>query len=317
MKKQILLSAIFCLFLGFHTAAQCPIGLDATIVNSENMGGGQCRFRLEVSYSASSVTNTSISFTVGIAGGVDLYTTACIGDLNENNSPYSSGISNELLIAPCNSVITVSYTAYLDDSCDDAPCATNVNMPVNGSLPVDLVSFVGHGQKFDKVKLEWVTASEDQNAYFLVERSADGRSFEEIGLVEGNGNSSATEYYFFMDENSLRGENYYRLKQTNLDNTYEYSQVILVENKIDKSTALTLAPSVIINEITLIFNELPKANKFIEVFNMNGTNIIKTTLAEGEYTLDLDLSDYAPGMYFIRVPIGKEFVIKRFVKVTD
>jgi hypothetical protein len=227
------------------------------------------------------------------------------GTIIANNGAISMAVTGDLegrMLSTAGAVAFGPATAYI---CEPSP------------LPVDLVSFVGHGQKFDKVKLEWVTASEDQNAYFLVERSADGRSFEEIGQVEGNGNSSATEYYFFKDEHSLRGENYYRLKQTNLDNTYKYSQVILVENKIDKSTALTLAPSVIINEVTLIFNELPKANKFIEVFDQNGVNIIKTSLAEGEYTLDLDLSDYAPGMYFIRVPIGREFVVKKFIKVTD
>jgi type IX secretion system substrate protein len=319
MNRQILLIAFFGLFLGSNTYAQqgCPVGETAIIADFKSIGGGDCVFELEVSFFTGSANNTSISFTVGIEGGPILYTTPCYDHLS-SNSAYNVIFSDQALVVPCNSDIEVFYTAYTSPTCNGTPCSPaypNNVMDLIGSLPIDLVTFVGYEDKFDRVKLEWVTASEEQNDYFTIERSADGRIFEEIGIVEGNGNSSTEKYYSFMDERSLRGENYYRLKQTDLDNTYEYSNVILVENKIDKSTVLTLAPSVVEDEVTLIFNELPKANKLIEVFNQNGVNVINATLAEGEYTLNLDMSTYGPGMYFIRVPIGKEFVVKKFIKV--
>jgi hypothetical protein len=318
MNKLILFTLTFFLFLGFNLFAQCPIAYDATIINVES-SGGDVAFDLELSYAVQqdNANNSSLSFTISICGGADLLTTDCMGGLKMDESPYATVLDDPALVAPPDVSICVTYSSWTNGACGGNNCMLNEEVSVIGSLPVNLVSFVGYEQKFDRIKLDWITASEDQNAYFLVERSADGKNFEEIGIVEGNGNSSGTKYYFFIDEHALRGENYYRLKQTNLDNTYEYSQVILVENKIVQSTALILAPSVIKNEVTLIFNELPMANKFIEVFNMNGTNIIKRTLAEEEYTMDLDMSDYAPGMYFIRVPIGKEFVVKKFIKVAD
>ena len=321
MNKILLLTTIFSLFLGFNTIAQCPVGDLATIVDFKNIegGGDECIFELEVSFYTGSANNTSITFTVAIDGGPTLYTTPCYDHLSSNTS-YTASFSDDALVVPCNSDIVVTYTAYNSSTCTGTPCSPpfpdNV-MILIGSLPIDLVSFAGYEERFDRVKLEWVTASEEQNDYFTIERSADGKIFQEIGIVEGNGNSSTEKYYSFMDERSLRGENYYRLKQTDLDNTYEYSDVILVENKIDKSTALTLAPSVIGNEVRLIFNELPKSNTFIEVFNQNGVNIINATLAEGEYRLDIDMSIYGPGMYFIRVPVGNEFVVKKFIKVMD
>ena len=319
MNNQILLTAILCLFLSFNSNAQCPVGDEAVIIGSTEIGAGLCEFKMELNFHTSTANNTSITFTIAIDGGATLLTTACFGNLSSNTF-YTVDFSDPLLQAPCTSDLVVTYNAFNSPSCGGSSCSPpfpgNI-VPVLGSLPVDLVSFGGHEEKFDKVKLEWVTASEDQNAYFSVERSGDGRNFEEIGLVEGSGNSSSTIYYSFMDNRALRGENYYRLKQVGLDNSFTYSDVILVENRMEKTTVLTVAPSITKGEVALIFNELPKENGIIEVYNSAGVNIISTTLAEGEYTLNLDLADYDPGMYFIRVPIGKEFVIKKFIKVLD
>jgi type IX secretion system substrate protein len=318
MNKLLLFASLFFLTLEFNLFSQCPVAYDATIVNVENSGSDRT-FDIELNYSVEQVdaNNSSLKFTISICGGADLLTTNCMGPLRKEESPYITTIDDPALVAPSDALICVSYSSWTNSTCGGNNCTVNEDIPVLGSLPIDLVSFVGYEDKFGRVKLEWVTASEEQNDYFTIERSADGKIFQEIGIVEGNGNSSTEKYYSFTDERSLRGENYYRLKQTDLDNAYEYSKVILVENKIDKLTALTLVPSVVRNEVTLIFNQLPKANKFIGVFNQNGVNIFNVILAEGEYTINLDVSTYAPGMYFIRVPIGKEFVVKKFIKVVD
>ncbi|TAL60780.1 MAG: hypothetical protein EPN85_06465 [Bacteroidetes bacterium] len=66
-------------------------------------------------------------------------------------------------------------------------------------LPVELLSFSANC-KNNSVKLYWQTASEQNNDYFEVERSTDGKIFESIGNAKGAGNSSTISNYEFVNE---------------------------------------------------------------------------------------------------------------------
>jgi len=95
-------------------------------------------------------------------------------------------------------------------------------------LPISLLYFsVTH--KNGKVKLEWATASESNNAYFSIERSKDGVTWEEIKRVTGAGNSSKRIDYAVWDDEPVFETWYYRLKQTDFDEMYTYSQVRVVD----------------------------------------------------------------------------------------
>src|SRR6185369_13902085 len=72
------------------------------------------------------------------------------------------------------------------------------------------------------VRLDWTTASEINNSYFTIERSLDGIAYEEIGRVEGAGNSTYDISYNYTDQSpSAHATIYYRLKQTDFDGKHE------------------------------------------------------------------------------------------------
>src|SRR5690606_10885203 len=81
----------------------------------------------------------------------------------------------------------------------------------------------------DGVTLKWVTASEENNDYFTLERSADGVAFTAFEEVDGAGNSTAILRYESVDKSYLPGHTYYRLKQTDFDGKFSYSDIIRVE----------------------------------------------------------------------------------------
>lgn len=83
-------------------------------------------------------------------------------------------------------------------------------------LPIELISFEGV-RDGDKVRLNWSTATETNNDYFLVERSEDGIHFNSIGKVNGAGNSLSMKNYYLYDSNPFESINYYRLKQTDFN----------------------------------------------------------------------------------------------------
>jgi hypothetical protein len=65
----------------------------------------------------------------------------------------------------------------------------------------------------NKVDITWSTATETNNKYFTIERSANGTDFVAIGTVNGAGTSSSVNNYSFVDINPLTGVSYYRLTQ--------------------------------------------------------------------------------------------------------
>ncbi|WP_157593693.1 T9SS C-terminal target domain-containing protein [Pontibacter actiniarum] len=101
----------------------------------------------------------------------------------------------------------------------------SVESPV--PLPVELASFKARA-KGNQVELQWLTASEDRNSHFIVERSPDGKSFEGVGQLTGQGTTMQVTSYTFLDEVPLPGTSYYRLKQVDEDESYTYSAVVSV-----------------------------------------------------------------------------------------
>ena len=94
-------------------------------------------------------------------------------------------------------------------------------------LPVELVSFSAKKSEHS-VKCDWETASEINNDFFTVERSPDGIYFQPLGQVKGAGNSTVNKSYNFEDKNPQTGDSYYRLKQTDFDGKFQYSEIVHV-----------------------------------------------------------------------------------------
>ncbi len=95
-------------------------------------------------------------------------------------------------------------------------------------LPVELVLFEAKAQENGQVRLDWMTASELNNDFFTIERSADGENFTSLFTTDGAGTTSSASVYKAFDESPLSGVSYYRLKQTDFDGTESNSQVRMV-----------------------------------------------------------------------------------------
>jgi hypothetical protein len=110
-----------------------------------------------------------------------------------------------------------------------------------GTLPVTLTSFTAQAQA-QGVALAWHTASEQNSAYYAVERSATGQAYTEIGRVAAAGTSTQAHSYAFYDPQPLGGTSYYRLRQVDMDNTFQYSPVRAIGSP-SASAGLTLFPN--------------------------------------------------------------------------
>jgi hypothetical protein len=119
-----------------------------------------------------------------------------------------------------------------------SPASGFGNVSTSFVLPVTLSNFATKIFK-KSIEINWSTASETNNDYFTIERSSDGRDFRAIGTVDGAGNSTETLDYSYVDESPLSGTSYYRLKQTDYDGKYSYSDVRAVKIDSDADAYIT------------------------------------------------------------------------------
>ena len=162
------------------------------------------------------------------------------------------------------------------------------------SLPVSLKSFTA--VKADKqVRLTWITASEQNNLGFEVQRSSDGINFTGIGFVNGNGTTSQENTYHFTDQSPFAGKNYYRLKQVDIDNRASYSSIRSIEmDKDQQRIQLFPNPSRSLITITNI-----KAGNQMSVFNSQGNLILRKTASSGQESISVE--KFAAGVYLLQV----------------
>ena len=186
-----------------------------------NPGGGVTSYDLEVLANGSQDISP-----VQSADGTD------IRYLMKNGEPGNPGVTTSMgapsfnasgFLACPNQYSLTGLTSFSEFTLDGAT-------PANTLLPVELLNFDARVVRNQTaVSLEWETATELNNDYFTLERSADGFAWEILGTKDGAGTSVKSIFYDFIDENPLAGISYYRLKQTDFDGAYEYFDIRAVE----------------------------------------------------------------------------------------
>ncbi|MBO0356627.1 cadherin-like domain-containing protein [Hymenobacter sp. BT186] len=189
------------------------------------------------------------------------------------------------------------------------PGNTYEDVMIARPLPVELKSFEAAAVNQNTV-LNWVTASELQNDHFDVERSLDGRSFEQIGAVQGQGTTTRETTYRYIDQGAARlslKPIYYRLRQVDRDGTSSYSPVRMVRFVRDAKAAIALYPNPHTGSATLDLTGLPVADYHVEVLDLAGRQLGKFEL-KGGLQHPLELHTLPLGSYLLRVR-GAETVI--------
>jgi hypothetical protein len=129
---------------------------------------------------------------------------------------------------------TIYYRAVVQNGTCPSVNSAYVTITVVNGLPIELLYF--SGMEYGRVNnLYWSTASEDNNDYFNIEKTRDGKIWNSISNIKGAGNSSTQLYYSFVDEDVENIINYYRLKQTDYDGKFKYSDIISIDNRINSN----------------------------------------------------------------------------------
>jgi hypothetical protein len=160
----------------------------------------------------------------------------------------------------------------------------NVPLPAGGPLPIQLLNFNAEAQK-DKVQINWSTSFESNNDYFTIERSVDAVTWTVVKIIKGAGYSSTLKNYESFDEQPAIGKNYYRLKQTDLDGKFNYSDAKVVKYNSGDNIYAYPVPN---TGNTVNFKGIvqPK-NMELTLHNIAGTQVFTTTLQTNSVELPL------------------------------
>lgn len=184
-------------------------------------------------------------------------------------------------------------------------------------LPIELLYFDGEMVGEDNL-LTWATASEQNNDFFTLERSRNGIDFEVLAVVPGAGTSTTTLHYDQFDYDPYAGTTYYRLKQTDFDGQYTYSQTITLNRRMEQAEVSDLFPNPANSTVNFELNT-PKSGKVqVELFDNAGRLIASSDYDAhvGSNNFQLDISQLARGVYstVIRFEHLENTEIKQLIK---
>ncbi len=182
------------------------------------------------------------------------------------------------------------------------------------ALPVTLVYFraaYSEGQ----VKLNWATASEEDNDYFTVEKSKDGVEFTEVTRVKGAGTVSGLRTYQSMDTQPYEGTSYYRLKQTDLDGKFTYSNIRSV-NAGGSSRSASVFPNPVAQDgfVQVAVNSEQTGDIYVTVYDQIGKQCFSA-----KYTSDaipsIAVKQFSThsGLYIIQARKGSTIVREKVI----
>ena len=137
-------------------------------------------------------------------------------------------------------------------------------------LPVQLVNF-SINKDGKKVKLQWSTASEQNNDRFEVEKSIDGSAWKNIATVKGNGTSSQAQHYSSYDASPANGINYYRLKQVDVDGRSNISDIRSIRFNDASKTIISVSPNPVRGVINFKLDNINASNLVAVFSDVNGT----------------------------------------------
>jgi trimeric autotransporter adhesin len=199
----------------------------------------------------------------------------------------------------------VHAQAFTDNTIDAEP-----------PLPVKLVSFTG-SKIHDNVQLNWITATEQNNSHFNIQRSSNGTDFQKIGRENGKGNSITTTGYLYTDFKIPNIDLFYRLEQVDVDGKTTLSPVVMIKKVSEQRSSLSVYPNPARNNmVSVSFENIPVGQYTISIVSSNGSSILQRTFDHRTPTEVTQLymnQKPAMGLYIIRISNGAETIQQKII----
>ncbi len=280
--------------------------------------------------SPSSLTRGMVTDTIGVAGSAGTIISGEKFTAPTFNAPGIDTTNQTVMVTAKYlnvSSITIRYGAQITSGSTGAANRMNClwfqkfnYSAIFNLLPVFLESFTAQKNiNSDGVSLNWVTTMEREASHFEVERSFDGQSYDEQGIVIADGNSGIKQNYHFDDKigTASAGIIYYRLRMVDMNGKYLYSEVVTVRNE-NESEQLTVStfpnPTTTDLQVSIPAGWQNKAVTY-SVYSLNGSLVHIKTNGSAPQTETIHVAELPQGTYIVRVVAGSQSTARKFIKV--
>jgi hypothetical protein len=260
-----------------------------------------------------------------------------VSGVNKLIGKQFSGTTRNFIDIDTNSTTTMVTASYIDTesftvrtggSCSGSSSETErmysfyfrdfeYNAPQQSTLPVILESFDAKLVS-DKVILNWVADLEQSFSHYIVERSTDGKVYNDATIIFGYAGYTQNASYTYTEavRKGSAGLVYYRLKMVDIDGSYRYSAIrILRLNNSDQSVAITTFPNPVASELRITIPRQWQDQKVVyDMYSTNGTIVKRHISYHASQTESLNVSDMAAGTYIIKLTSGTESAVQQIVK---
>lgn len=201
-------------------------------------------------------------------------------------------------------IVTVDFDGQTRITLTPNDIGADAGIFTSTSLPVKWKTFtVAPANNNSIANIQFATSQEINNKEFSIEKSSNGINYSSIKTMAGKGNSNLVNNYFYADDISNTSKEirilYYRIKQTDFDGTFTYSQV----QKVDlDAQAAAQSFSVFPNPSTdkIYINGL-NSNETTQlyIYNINGQEVMQWSIEANTIENAIDISTLPKGMYII------------------
>jgi len=181
-------------------------------------------------------------------------------------------------------------------------------------LDVKLGEFTATKQNDKTVLLRWITYSESDNNFFVIEHSTDAKNFSSIGKVMSNGNTNLGYSYNFTHQTPASGVNYYRLRMVDINGRAGYSAVrraIFGSNNND----LAVFPNPAKDKATLMLDAKDGDQLSIKILDASARLVKQQRIAVRNQQAELRLEGLHRGIYVVVATAenGEQFKTKLMI----
>lgn len=187
-------------------------------------------------------------------------------------------------------------------------CPDSAIQEISGLKAVELLGFRAKSQD-GTIVLDWATATESENKFFVIERSINGLDFHDYAKVPGEISSLERKNYVFEDPSLPSGIYFYRLRQETTYDSITYSALVQVKHQLSISLAITdFSISIPDSRLKIGFHCENEGPTVIRLLSPLGAIILSEEIlaAAGRNELTFFIPQFQPGLYFLTASQGEE-----------
>lgn len=183
------------------------------------------------------------------------------------------------------------------------------------TVPVSM-SALSAQKKPHSVLLQWSTYVENNSDHFEIQRSTDGKNFEQFASLAAAGNSSQKINYHIEDTHPNAGNNFYRVIEVDVNQQKEFSNRLNVSLQPGNFYAGEVFSNPVVKQLSISLESEKKENIVISILSATGKLIQSEKLCIDKTLLyKTSFDKQAPGHYIVRIETAKESFTRNFIKL--